>query len=158
MLRREWGEQSTAEVLARLLTLSDDPVLQVLAAAVAESLPANGGLLEVIGTLLAIDLRPHWTPDATFFELLRDKEALKRMLFEVGRDPPAKATTVELRAALQRRLEGQDGRPITDWLPRYLAFPPGRYTARPAGDNQRAYFQLAPLFATDDSAPPVESA
>ena len=80
------------------------------------------------------------------------------MLFEVGRDPPAKATTAELRAALQRRLAGQDGRPITDWLPRYLAFPPGRYTERPAGDNQSAYLQLAPLFAAADTAPPAESA
>jgi ParB family chromosome partitioning protein len=126
LLHREWGEHPTAEVLARLLTLTDGEVLQVLAAAVAESLPANGGLLEVIGTLLRVDLRPHWTPDATFFALLRDKDALKRMLSEVGRDPPAKATTAELRATLQRRLDGQDGRPITDWLPRYLAFPPGR--------------------------------
>ena len=98
-------------MLARLLTLTDGEVMQLLAAAVAESLPANGGLLEVIGTWLALDLRQHWRPDTTFFELLRDKEALKRMLSEVGRDPPAKATTAELRAALQRRLEGQDGRP-----------------------------------------------
>ncbi len=51
-----------------MLALADDQVLSLLAAAVAESLPANGGLLEVIGTLLAIDLRQHWTPDATFFE------------------------------------------------------------------------------------------
>jgi ParB family chromosome partitioning protein len=158
LLHREWGEHPTAEVLARLLTLTDGEVLQVLAAAVAESLPANGGLLEVIGTLLQVDLRHHWTPDATFFALLRDKEALKRMLSEVGRDPPAKATTAELRAALQRRLDGQDGRPITDWLPRYLAFPPGRYTDRPAGDNQSAYLQLAPLFATDEPAPTRDSA
>ncbi len=79
------------------------------------------------------------------------------MLSEVSRDPPAKATTAALRAALQRRLAGQDGRPVTDWLPRYLAFPPGRYTKRPAGDNQAAYARLAPLFAGDVPAPPVES-
>ncbi|HYQ91902.1 MAG TPA: hypothetical protein VES89_07465, partial [Candidatus Competibacteraceae bacterium] len=155
LLRREWGEASTAAMLARLLTLTDDEVLSLLAATVAESLPANGGLLEVIGTLLAINLRQHWTPDATFFELLRDKEALKGMLAEVGRDPPAKATTAELRAALQRRLAGQDGRPINDWLPRYLAFPPGRYTERPGGDNQNAYLQLAPRFAGESPAPPT---
>lgn len=156
LLHREWGEESTAALLARLLTLSDGEVLSLLAA-VAESLPANGGLLEVIGTLLTIDLRQHWTPDDAFFERLRDKESLKGMLAELGRNPPAKATTAELRATLQRRLEGQDGRPITDWLPRYLAFPPGRYTDRPASDNQSAYARLAPLFAANEPAPPVES-
>lgn len=39
-----------------------------------------GRAVEVLGSLLAVDMDQWWTPDETFFELLRNKETINAML------------------------------------------------------------------------------
>ena len=127
---RGYGEGQTAETFARLLEMSDERVLKVLAVVTAETLVAGGGLAERLGELLQIDLRAYWQPDETFFDLLTDKDALARIAAEVGAAPSAKATGKELRAAIRRRLKGEGCQPVENWLPRYLEFPTRGYTGR----------------------------
>jgi ParB family chromosome partitioning protein len=69
----EYGSVSTAELFARLLAVTDEDALRVLTFLMAESLPAGSAAVEALGHLLAVDMEQWWTPDAAFFELLRDK-------------------------------------------------------------------------------------
>ncbi len=84
------GERQTVEAFARLLELSDEPVLKALAVATAETLVAGSGLAERLGELLQIDLRRFWKPDETFLDLLTDKAALGRIAAEGARPRPAR--------------------------------------------------------------------
>lgn len=140
---RGYGEGQTAETFARLLEMSDERVLEVLAVVTAETLVAGGGLTERLGEWLQIDMRHCWRPDATFFDLLTDKEALAGIAAEVGAAPSAKATGKELRAAIRRRLKGEGCPPVENWLPRYFEFPTRGYTGRPLSAARAAYDQLA---------------
>ncbi len=137
------GERQTAEIFARLLELSDAQVLKALAVVTAETLVAGSGLAERLGELLQIDLRAHWQPDATFFDLLTDKAALAGIAAEVGAAPPGKATGKELRGLIRRRLQGEGCPPVEGWLPRYCEFPSRGYTDRPVSEARAAYDRLA---------------
>ena len=140
---RGHGERQTAEVFARLLDLTDAQVLKALAVVAAETLVAGSGLAERLGELLQIDLRAHWQPDETFFDLLTDKDALARIAAEVGAAPAAKATGKDLRGLIRRRLRGEGCPPVADWLPRYFEFPSRGYTDRPVSEARAAYDRLA---------------
>ena len=143
LVGRGYGEGQTAEAFRRLLELSDEQVLKVLAVAVAETLVAGSGLAERLGELLQIDMRRFWKPDETFLDLLTDKEALTRMAAELGAAPSSKATGKELRGLIRRRLKGEGCPPTADWLPRYFEFPTQGYTARPVSEARAAYDKLA---------------
>ncbi|HRZ53678.1 MAG TPA: hypothetical protein P5284_10975, partial [Candidatus Contendobacter sp.] len=137
------GERQTVEAFARLLELSDEPVLKALAVATAETLVAGSGLAERLGEWLQIDMRRFWKPDETFLDLLTDKAALGRSAAEVGATPSAKATGKELRGLIRRRLKGEGCQPVANWLPRYCEFPSRGYTSRPASEARAAYDRLA---------------
>jgi ParB family chromosome partitioning protein len=137
------GERQTARWFSRLLELSDAQVLKALAVVTAETLVAGSGLAERLGELLQIDLRAHWQPDETFFDLLTDKDALVRIAAEVGAAPAAKATGKELRGLIRRRLRGEGCPPVANWLPRYCEFPSRGYTGRPVSEARAAYDRLA---------------
>lgn len=143
LVGRGYGEGQTAEAFARLLEMTDEQVLKVLAVVVAETLVAGSGWAERLGEWLQIDMRRFWTPDEAFFDLLTDKEALTRMAAELGAAPSGKATGKELRGLIRRRLKGEGCPPIADWLPRYFQFPTQGYTARPVSEARAAYDKLA---------------
>ena len=160
---RGCGESHAAEAFARLLELSDEQVLKVLAVIAADALVAGGGLAEQLGERLQIDLRAHWQPDDTFLDLLTDKEALGHVAAEVGAAPTAKATGKELRAAIRRRLNGEGCQPVENWLPRYFEFPTRGYTDRPVSEARAAYDKLARGWRqegaeSEASAEPAEAA
>ena len=137
------GERQTVEAFARLLELSDEPVLKALAVATAETLVAGSGLAERLGEWLQIDMRRFWKPDETFLDLLTDKAALSQIAAEVGATPSAKATGKELRGLIRRRLKGEGCQPVANWLPRYCEFPSRGYTDRPVSEARAAYDRLA---------------
>jgi ParB family chromosome partitioning protein len=137
------GEPQTARLFARLLGLTDEQVLKVLAVVTAETLVAGSGLAERLGELLEIDMRAHWQPDETFLDLLTDKDALTRIAAELGGSPPGKATGKELRGLIRRRWKGEGCQPAADWLPRYFEFPTRGYTDRPVAEARAAYDRLA---------------
>src|SRR3546814_3588242 len=76
-----------------------------------------------------------WQADDAFFECLRDKEVLTRIVAEVAGEPVAKANANEtgkvLKGIIRDRLDGTNGRPKVDgWVPKWMTFPPAAYTGR----------------------------
>src|SRR3546814_6169217 len=76
-----------------------------------------------------------WSADDAFFECLRDKEVLSRIVAEVAGETVASANAKEPGKVLKRivrdHLDGSNGRSKVDaWVPKWMAFPPSAYTAR----------------------------
>ena len=140
---RGYGERRTAEVFGRLLELSDEQVLKILAVVAAEALVAGSGLAERLGEWLETDMRAFWQPDDAFVDLLTDKEALGRIAAELGGEPSHKATGADWRGLIRRRLNGEGCQPVAEWLPRYFQFPTRGYTDRPVSEARTAYDRLA---------------
>jgi ParB family chromosome partitioning protein len=129
-------EARTAEVFARLSRLSDDDVLAVVAVVMGETLHAGGALVELVGAALKVDMAAFWSPDQAFFDLIRDRPVANAILKEVGGKRVADANLsdkVKTQKAIVRDfLDGANDRPkVENWTPKWLAFPPARYTDRP---------------------------
>ena len=131
----------TAAVFARLLTLPDEAVGRVAAFVMAETVAAGSAVVEAAGLHLKVDAAPHWTPDATFFDLIRDKATVNAMLAEVSGKAVADANVAE-KAKTQKQiirdaLAGANGRTkVEGWRPGTMAFP-----FRDYGDGSSAIAQ-----------------
>lgn len=141
---------ATAELFARLLTLTDTQIFDVIAVAMGESLEAGSMVVEAVGLHLGVDMAALWQPDAAFFELIRDKTMVNALLADIGGEAVASANAGE-KVKSQKQLigdflDGGNGRPKTDWLPRWMAFPPAVYTERGGFRTVSHAFQVAPLF------------
>ncbi len=125
----------TAAVFARLLDLPDADVLELLAVVMAETLAAGTQLIDELGAILKVDLAKHWQPDAAFFELVKDREAVSEMLAEVIGAPAAKCHLTDggsqKKTIIKMALAGDGRSKVEAWTPRYLQFPQAAYTARP---------------------------
>ncbi|WP_244439989.1 hypothetical protein [Mesorhizobium metallidurans] len=75
---------ATPRVFARLLTLSDDDVLRVLAIVMAETVEAGSAVIEALGNHLNVDMAACWQADNALFDLLRDKEIANLILADIG--------------------------------------------------------------------------
>lgn len=123
-----------ADVLAKLIELSDKDVLRVLAVVMAETLASGTALIDTLGERLAVDIGKHWQPDDTFFELARDRQAVGGMLSEVigarEADSYLTATGTKKKEIIRMALTGTSRAKVEGWLPRYMRFPQGGYTER----------------------------
>lgn len=142
--RDDWGRPLDAHALfAKLETFSDDEVMQILTFVVAETLTCGSEMVEGLGEQLKVDMRQHWTPDQTFFDLMRDKEAINAMVGEIGGKKVASvnvtSTTKVQKQIVQDFMNGENGREKTDWQPRYMRFPMEAYTKRGGIDAIRKY-------------------
>lgn len=151
---RDWGlRRDLAKLLTRLMQMEDSDVLRVLSFVMAETLEAQSGMVESLGDLLSTDMKDWWTPDETFLDLLRDKEAINAIVREVAGDVTANAH-IAATAKVQKKiiadcLSGENGRAkAEDWLPRYMAFPATGYTTRVNGQT--------PVLPDDDLGDAVE--
>lgn len=124
----------TATVFTRLLDVSDTDVMRILAVVMAETLAAGTSLVDTLGTILKVDVAQHWQPDDTFFDLLRDREAVSAMLSDVVGDSAAKAHLTETgskkKAIIRKALTGDGRSKVERWTPKYLTFPQSGYTSR----------------------------
>lgn len=137
--QRDWQtHRNIADIVGRLIHMEDRTVLRVLAFVMAETLEAQSGMVEALGAMLGTDMRNWWKPDDSFFDLMRDKEAINAMVREVAGDMTADAH-VAATAKVQKKiitdcLSGENGRAkVESWLPRYMAFPATGYTSRFVG-------------------------
>lgn len=148
----------TAELFVALLGLDDAAILAVVAVAMGEALEAGGMVVEAVGRQLGVDLKGEWQPDAAFFDLVRDKEVAAALVADIAGEAVAAANAgekVKVQTQLVRDyLDGANGRPKTQWLPRWMAFPPEPYTARGGVRSVSFARQIAPLFepVADDGA------
>jgi ParB family chromosome partitioning protein len=119
----------------RLLELSDEEVLAVLAIVMGEALAVGSEAVDVLGLYLGIDMASLWQADEAFFALLRDKEVLAAILAEVAGPEVAAANAAEkgktVKAIIRDCLAGENERTkVEGWVPAWLRFPSGIYTSR----------------------------
>lgn len=112
----------TARVFARLLKLKDGEVARIAAFVMAETLAAGSAVVDAFGLHAKVAPRAHWTPDQTFFDLLRDRGSVGAMLSEVAGQKAAdrlvSAKLKDQRAALATAAAAKP-----DWCPGWMAFP-----------------------------------
>lgn len=131
----DWATiRNVHDIFATLTKLEDADVMRILTFATAESLPCGSVMVEGLGAKLDVDLKDSWNPDQTFFDLLRDKEAINSMLAEVGGKTVAAAhvtsTAKVQKGIIQDYVNGERTNGKKDWSPRYARFPMKAYTKR----------------------------
>lgn len=119
----------------RLLDLPDRAVMDVIMIVIGETLAAGSAAIEAVGAEIGVDMAVYWQADDAFFEALRDREVLTRIVAEVAGEEVAAANTGEkaktLKQIVRDHLAGANGRAKVDnWVPKWMAFPPSAYTAR----------------------------
>lgn len=129
-----YGENVVA-IFQRLLGLPDSLVLEVIAIVIGETLASGSAAVEAVGMEIGVDMARYWQADDAFFDLIRDREVLGRIVAEVAGESVAAANAGEksktLKAIVRDHLDGTNGRAKRDaWVPRWMAFPPIAYTAR----------------------------
>ncbi|WP_192365750.1 ParB/RepB/Spo0J family partition protein [Mesorhizobium mediterraneum] len=145
---------ATASVFARLLALSEDDVMRVLAIVMAETLEAGSAVIEALGNHLNVDMGAWWQPDDAFFDLLRDKEIANLMLADVGGKHVADGNVAE-KVKTQKKiirdfLSGENGRrQVEAWLPRWMKFPAESYTDRSGFRTADQWARVQALFACE---------
>jgi len=131
--KQDWDKSHDLHALfARLLALGDDEVMRVLTFVVAETLSCGTAIVDVLGKLLGASMKESWSPDQTFFDLLRDKQAINAMVCEVAGKNTADAHITET-AKLQKKiiqncLNGTRDSANPNWQPRYMEFTMSSYT------------------------------
>lgn len=122
-------------IFLRLLDLPDRAVMDVITIVIGETLAAGSAAVEAVGGEIGVDMASYWQADDVFFECLRDKEVLTRIVAEIAGEEVAAANAKEKGATLKKivrdHLEGSNGRAkVEGWVPKWMAFPPSAYTAR----------------------------
>jgi ParB family chromosome partitioning protein len=122
-------------IFQRLLDLPDAVVMEVIAIVMGETLASGSAAIEAVGMEIGVDMARCWQADDAFFELIRDREVLTRIVAEVAGETVASANAGEKTKTLKRivrdHLDGTNGRDRREsWVPRWMAFPPAAYTAR----------------------------
>jgi len=131
----DWGKSHDLHGLfAKLMTLTDDEVTTILTFVTAECLPAGSALVEGLGKQLEVDMSAHWQIDETFFDLMRDKEAINAMVREVAGKEAADGN-ITATAKVQKKiitdcLNGTRTPKQAGWQPCYMRFPQAAYTKR----------------------------
>lgn len=122
------------DLFVRLTQLDDDTVTRIFTFVVAETLPCGSELFEALGIIFDTDLSKHWLPDDTFFDLLKDKQAINAVLKEVGGKAVADAhiasTAKVQKGVIRQHIDGTRKPHKPDWVPHYAAFPMKGYTKR----------------------------
>jgi ParB family chromosome partitioning protein len=128
-------DHGLAGVFLRLLDLPDPRVMEVIAIVMGETLLAGSAAVEAVGLRIGVDMGGYWQADDAFFDLIRDKEVLTRIVAEVAGETVAQANAGEkaktMKKVLADHLAGENGRArVEKWVPRWMTFPPSAYTQR----------------------------
>ena len=156
-------EYGVAGIFLRLLDLPDRVVMEIVGIVMGETLAAGSAAVEATGLHLKVDMADWWQADPAFFELIRDKEVLGRIVAEVAGDAVASANAGEKTKTLKKivadHLDGADGRTkVARWVPQWMAFPPSGYTERGGIGTVRAAALVAAARATGDEPDPAAPA
>lgn len=128
-------DYGVAGIFLRLIDLPDAVVMEMITVIMGETLASGSAAVAAVGTQIGVDIADWWQADAAFFELIRDKEVLTRIVADVAGETVATANAGEKTKTLKRivrdHLDGADGRTkVERWVPKWLAFPASAYTAR----------------------------
>ncbi|AJP70575.1 ParB/RepB/Spo0J family partition protein [Sphingomonas hengshuiensis] len=152
------GEHGVAGLLVRLIELPDPAVLDVAAIVMGETLDAGSALIEVLGTMLGIDMAKVWQGDDALLDMIRDRAVLHHVLADVAGESVADAnegaTGKVKRKIVRDCLTGENGRDRHEgWLPKWMAFPPAAYTERGGVATVNRAAIVAELGASPDLEP-----
>ncbi len=118
-------DETTVKVFRHLLTLKDKEVARIAALVMAETLGSGSAVTDAFGEHASVDARKHWTPDPTFFDLLRDRASTSAMLAEVAgkkeADRLVSAKLKDIKTALATAASKSK-----DWCPGWMRFPAKR--------------------------------
>jgi len=128
-------DYSVAGIFLRLIDLPDTVIMEVITVVMGETLASGSAAVAAVGVQIGVDMADWWQADPAFFELIRDKEVLSRIVAEVAGETVAIANAGEKTKTLKRivrdHLDGADGRTKVEcWVPKWLGFPASAYTAR----------------------------
>lgn len=128
-------DYGVAGLFLRLIELPDPVILEVITVIMGETLASGSAAVAAVGVQIGVDMADWWRADPAFFELIRDKEVLSRIVAEVAGETIATANAGEKTKTLKRivsdHLDGADGRTkVERWVPKWLGFPASAYTAR----------------------------
>lgn len=142
--KSDWQRRvDVGDIFAALTKLDNKDVTRILTFVVAETLAVEPSLVEGLGNLMKVDMTAHWKLDETFFDLLRDKQAINACLKEVAgkntSDAHVSSTAKVQKKIIKDCLDGTRANGKTDWQPRYMAFPMKAYTKRGGIDAIDAY-------------------
>jgi ParB family chromosome partitioning protein len=157
--RGNGDDYGVAGIFLRLLDLPDAVVMEVITIVMGETLAAGSAAVEAAGLHMRVDMASYWQADDAFFELIRDKEVMGRIVAEVAGETVASANTGEksktLKQIVRDRLDGTNGREqLIGWVPRWMAFPPSAYTARGGVGSVKAHAKVAAARAVDTEPEP----
>jgi len=149
-----------AGVFLRLLDLPDRAVMDVIVIVMGETLAAGSAAVEAVGATIGVDMTRYWQADDAFFELVRDREVLTRIVTEVAGETVAAANAKEKGKTLKRivadHLAGENGRAkVENWVPRWMAFPPSAYTTRGGVGTVKAHAKVVAARCADDEPDPT---
>lgn len=152
-----------AGLFLRLLELPDLCVLEIGAIVMGETLAAGSPAVEAVGLEIGVDMARCWQADDAFFELIRDKEVLTRIVAEVAGETVAAANAGEkaktMKKVVRDHLAGENGRAkVEGWVPRWMAFPPSAYTQRGGVGTVKAHALVAAAREPDPEPDPTAPA
>lgn len=129
-----WQHRDLGSIFETLLSLEDAIIMRIMAFVMAETLQAQSHMVQTLADQFGTDMRDWWKPDAAFFDLLRDKEAITEMVREVAGDEAANAN-ITATAKVQKTiitdcLSGNRTMKADNWLPRYMEREARGYTDR----------------------------
>lgn len=148
-----------AGLFLRLLDLPDPCVMDVIAIVMGETLASGSAAVEAVGVEIGVDMARYWQADDAFFELIRDKEVMTRIVAEVAGETVAKGNAGEktktMKKVVRDHLTGENGRTkVEGWVPKWMAFPPAAYTARGGAGTVKANALVEAARQTDDEPDP----
>ena len=115
-------DEVTFAVFTRLLKLKDFEVARIGAFVMAETLASGSAVTDAFGAHAKVSARDHWTADASFFDLLRDRATVGAMLADVAGQKAAdrlvSAKLKDQKMALAAAAAGKEG-----WCPGWMRFP-----------------------------------
>jgi ParB family chromosome partitioning protein len=115
-------DEATTQIFARLARLSEANLARVAAFVMAETLAVGSALVDTVGVGAGLKPRDHWSPDETFYGLLRDRDAVNGMLAEVaGKKLADKSLTTKVKDQKAMLAKLVLERP--DWAPGWMCFP-----------------------------------
>lgn len=128
-------DYGVAGLFLRLIELPDPVIMEIIAVIMGETLASGSAAVAAVGVQIGVDMADWWRADPAFFELIRDKEVLSRIVAEVAGETVAAANAGEKTKTLKRivsdHLDGADGRTkVERWVPKWLGFPASAYTSR----------------------------
>ncbi len=155
------GDWRLCEAFAALSTMTDNEVVGVAAAVMAETLEAGSASVEAALHATGGTLSGWWAPDDAFFDLLRDKRAINAMVADIAGETAAKSvltdTTQAQKAVIRDRLAKRDEREAP-WLPAWMQTPPRRLVEGAPCPPADQWDRIAGLFAADETQAPVRDA